>query len=226
MHNKKLLARAAVAALLAGVGLAAQAQVAGTWFGGIGATKIKPNTSSGDLSPPSAPGTKVDMGADTQPTLFIGRMLTDNWSVEVPIGFGFEHDVNGAGAIQGVGRIATVKVLPISVFAQYRFLEPQSRFRPYLLGGLTYAYFYGERGSATLNAVNPANPAGGTTLDTDSKFGWSLGLGVTATITERWFLDLHYARTWLKTTTTLNSGQKIDTKLDPDVWTLSVGYRF
>jgi outer membrane protein len=226
MHNKKLLARAAVAGLLAGVGLAAQAQVAGTWFGGIGATKIKPNTSSGDLSPPSAPGTKVDMGADTQPTLFIGRMLTDNWSVEVPIGFGFEHDVNGAGAIQGVGRIATVKVLPISVFAQYRFLEPQSRFRPYLLGGLTYAYFYGERGSATLNAVNPANPAGGTTLDTDSKFGWSLGLGVTATITERWFLDLHYARTWLKTTTTLNSGQKIDTKLDPDVWTLSVGYRF
>ena len=226
MHNKKLLARAAVVALLAGVGLGAQAQVAGTWFGGIGATKIKPNTSSGDLSAPSAPGTKVDMGSDTQPTLFIGRMLTDNWSVEVPIGFGFEHDVNGAGAIQGVGRIATVKVLPISVFAQYRFLEPQSRFRPYLLGGLTYAYFYGERGSATLNAVNPANPSGGTTLDTDSKFGWSLGLGVTATITERWFLDLHYNRTWLKTTTTLNSGQHIDTKLDPDVWVLSVGYRF
>lgn len=226
MHDKKLLARAAVVALLAGAGVAAQAQVAGTWFGGIGATRIEPNTSSGDLSAPSAPGTKVDMGADTQPTLFIGRMLTDNWSVEVPIGFGFEHDVNGAGAIQGVGRIATVKVLPISVFAQYRFLEPQSRFRPYLLGGLTYAYFYGERGSATLNAVNPANPPGGTTLDTDSKFGWSLGLGVTASITERWFLDLHYARTWLKTTTTLNSGQKIDTKLDPDVWTLSVGYRF
>lgn len=226
MHNKKLLARAAAAVLLAGCALGAQAQVAGTWFGGIGATRIAPNTSSGDLSPPSAPGTKVDIGADTQPTLFIGRMLTDHWSVEVPIGFGFEHDINGAGAIGGVGRIGTTKVLPISVFAQYRFLEPQSRFRPYVLGGLTYAYFYGERGSATLNALNPANPPGGTTIDIDKRFGWSLGLGMTASITERWFLDFHYARTWLKTTTTLNSGQKIDTKLDPDVWTMSVGYRF
>ena len=226
MQNKKLLARAAAAALMAGCALGAQAQVAGTWFGGIGATRIAPNTSSGDLSPPSAPGTQVDIGPDTQPTLFIGRMLTDHWSVEVPIGFGFEHDINGAGAIGGVGRIGTTKVLPISVFAQYRFLEPQSRFRPYVLGGLTYAYFYGERGSATLNALNPANPPGGTTLDIDSRFGWSLGLGVTASITERWFVDLHYARTWLKTTTTLNSGQKIDTKLDPDVWTMSVGYRF
>ena len=226
MHNKKLLARTALAVALACASLAAQAQKAGTWFGGVGATRIAPNTSSGDLSPPAGPGTKVDIGPDTQPTLFIGRMLTDNWSVEVPIGFGFEHDINGDGFISGVGRIGTTKVLPISVFAQYRFLEPEARFRPYLLGGITYAYFYGERGSATLNALNPANPPGGTTLDIDSRFGWSLGLGVTATITERWFLDLHYSHTWLKTTTTLNSGQHIDTKLDPDAWTVGLGYRF
>jgi len=120
-----------------------------------------------------------------------------------------------------------VRALPISVFGQYRFLEPQSRFRPYVLGGLTYAHFYGERGSATLNAINPANPPGGnTSLSVDDKFGWSLGLGMTATLTERWFVDLHWARTWLKTTTTLSTGQKIDTKLDPDVITMSVGYRF
>jgi len=224
--NKKNLMAAVAAALLATFTLGAHAQAKGTWFGGIGATNIEPHTSSGSLSPPAPPNTRVDIGGDTQPTLFLGYMVTDNWSVEVPIGFGFEHDINGSGAIGGVGRIGTVKALPISAFVQYRFLEPQARFRPYLLGGLTYAYFYGERGSATLNALNPANPPGGTTLDVESKLGWSLGLGMTATITERWFLDLHYAKTWLKTTTTLNSGQKIDTKLDPDVWTMSVGYRF
>jgi len=222
--NKKLLA---AAALLAGTTLGAQAQVAGTWFGGIGATRISPNTSSGDLSPPSAPGTKVDLGSDTKPTLFIGRMLTDNWSIELPIGFGFEHDIDGAGAISGVGKIGSVRALPISLFGQYRFLEPQSRFRPYVLGGLTYAHFYGERGSATLNAINPANrPGTDTTLSVDDKFGWSLGLGMTATLTDRVFVDLHWSRTWLKTTTTLSTGQKIDTKLDPDSFTLSVGYRF
>jgi outer membrane protein len=225
MKKSTLLPRLAAAALLV-VTMGAQAQSAGTWFGGAGVTRIDPNTKSGTLSPPSAPDTRVDIGPDTKPTLFIGRMLTDNWSVEVPIGFGFQHEITGRGGIEGVGRIGTVKVLPISVFAQYRFLEPQARFRPYVLGGLTYAHFYGARGSATLNGVNPANPPGGTQLDVDSRFGWSLGLGVTATITERWFLDLHYARTWLKTTTTLSSGQKIDTKLDPDVITLSLGYRF
>lgn len=225
MQNKKLLAWAAAAALLLPA-TGVHAQKAGTWFGGVGVTHIAPNTESGTLSPPAATNTRVDIGDDTQPTLFLGYMLTDNWSVEVPIGLGFEHDINGAGGIAGSGRIGTVKVLPVSAFVQYRFLEPTARIRPYVLGGLTYAYFYGERGSATLNGLNPANPPGGTTLDVDSKFGWSLGLGVTAMITERWFVDLHYAYTWLKTTTTLNSGQKIDTKLNPDVWTLSVGYRF
>ena len=226
MNKKNLLAQAATAFLLLTAAAAAQAQGAGTWFGGIGAPRIKPNTSSGSLSPPSSPNTQVDMGADTEATLFVGRMITDNWSVEVPIGLGFKHDINGAGSISGVGRIGTVKVLPVSVYGQYRFLEPQARFRPYVLGGITYAHFYGERGSATLNAINPANPPGGTTMSTDDRLGWALGLGMTATITDRWFLDLHYNRTWLKTTTTLNSGQHIDTKLDPDVWTLSVGYRF
>jgi outer membrane protein len=222
--NKKLLA---AATLLAGFTMGAHAQTAGTWYGGIGATRISPNTSSGDLSPPSAPGTKVDLGSDTKPTLFIGRMITDNWSWEVPIGFGFEHDINGAGAISGVGKIGSVRALPISVFGQYRFLEPQSRFRPYVLGGLTYAHFYGERGSATLNAINPANvPGTNTSLSVDDKLGWSLGVGMTATLTDRWFVDLHYSRTWLKTTTTLSTGQKIDTKLDPDTVTLSVGYRY
>ena len=92
--------------------------------------------------------------------------------------------------------------------------------------GLTYAHFYDERGSATLNALNPINPPGGTGLSVDSKFGLTPGLGVTAMVTERWFVDLQYARSFLRTTTTLSSGQRIDTKLDPDVYRISVGARF
>jgi outer membrane protein len=226
MNKKNLLVQAVAAAVMLGAAAGAQAQVAGTWFGGLGVTRIAPNTSSGALSPPAAPNTQVDLASDTQPALFIGRMLTDHWAVQVPIGLGFEHDINGAGAISGVGKIGSVHVLPISAFGEYYFLEPTSRFRPYALAGITYAHFYGERGSATLNATNPANPPGGTQMSVDDRFGWSLGLGVTATITDRWFVDLHYSHTWLKTTTTLNSGQHIDTKLDPDAWTVGVGYRF
>jgi outer membrane protein len=227
MQKKKFLVRAGLAAALAGAALGAQAQAAGTWFAGVGVTRISPNTESGTLSTPSAPNTRVDVGGDTKPTLFIGRMLTDHWSVEVPIGFGFKHDINGAGAVAGVGRIGTVRALPITLFGQYRFMEPTARFRPYVMLGLTYAYFYGERGSATLNAINPANPPGGNTqLDVDSRFAITPGLGVTATITDRWFVDLQYARAFLRTTTTLSTGQKIDTRLDPDSFRVAVGMRF
>ena len=59
--NKKLLTAGALA--LAAFG--AQAQTAGTWFGGIGITRISPNTDSGALSPPAAPNTTVEVGGDT-----------------------------------------------------------------------------------------------------------------------------------------------------------------
>jgi outer membrane protein len=116
--------------------------------------------------------------------------------------------------------------LPISVFAQYRFMEPTARVRPYLMLGLTYAHFYGEAGSATLNGLNPINPRGGTGLSVESRFALTPGLGVTAMLTDKWFVDLQYARSFLKTTTTLSTGQKIDTKLNPDVFKIGVGMLF
>ena len=222
MNNKKIL----LAAALAAASLGAQAQAAGTWFGGLGITRISPNVSSGNLTPPSAPGTTVDIGPDTRPTLFVGRMLTDNLAVQVPIGLGFKHEITGTGAISGVGRIGTVRALPITVFGQYRFLAPSARYRPYVMLGLTYAYFYDEQGSAALNGVNPANPPGGTQLDVKSRFGLTPGVGVTASINERWFVDAHYARSFLKTTTTLSSGQTIATRLNPDVFSVGIGMRF
>jgi outer membrane protein len=226
MNNNKTLFRLAGAAALAAASLCAQAQSAGTWMFSGGVTHISPNTSSGTLSPPAPPGTTVDVGSDTQPTLSVARMITDNWSVELPIGFGFKHSLSGTGGIAGVGEIGTVKALPISVFAQYRFLEPTARFRPYVMLGLTYAYFYDETGSAALNALNPINPPGGTGLSVDSKFALTPGLGITAMLTDKWFVDFQYARSFLRTTTTLSSGQKIDTKLDPDIFRLSVGIHY
>jgi outer membrane protein len=226
MQNNEILARLGMAALLAVGAASAHAQAAGTWFGGVGVTRIAPNTSSGNLSAPSQAGTKIDVGSDTKPTLFVGRMITDHISVEVPIGLGFKQSIRGAGAIAGVGEIATVRTLPITVFAQYRFLEPASRWRPYVMLGLTYAYNYGERGSAALNGVNPINPPGGTQLNVDNRFGLTPGLGVTFNLNERWFVDAQYARAFLKTKATLSSGQTIEAKVNPDVFRLAVGMRF
>ena len=226
MNKNKSIIRVVAGAALAAAALSAQAQVAGTWMLSGGVTQIAPNTSSGTLSPPSPPGTTVDVGADTEPVLAVGRMLTDHWAVEVPVGLGFKHSITGTGAISGVGQIGTVKALPISVFLQYRFLEPRARVRPYAMLGATYAKFYGASGSATLTALNPLNPSGGTTLSVGSRWALTPGVGVVAMLGERWYVDLHYARSFLKTTTTLSTGQSIDTKLNPDAYTIAVGMLF
>lgn len=220
--KKTLLALSCLCALSA-----THAQPAGSWLIQGGMTRIAPDVSSGTLSAPSPSGTQVDVGADTRPTAQITYVYNRNWSVAVPLGIGFKHKLYGAGAISGTGQIGTVSALPISVFSQYRFGEPDAKVRPYAMLGLSYAHFHDAKGSAALNALNPANPVGGSTgLKVDSRWALSPGLGVSVQLDDKWFVDLSWAKTYLKTTTTLSTGQTIDTRLNPSITTLGVGMRF
>jgi outer membrane protein len=120
-----------------------------------------------------------------------------------------------------------VNALPVSVFAQYRFGEPQAKLRPYAMLGLSHVRFSDAQGSATLNSLNPLNPVGGSTgLKVDSKLALSPGLGLSVQMNDRWFVDFSYAKTFLKTTTTLSTGQTIQTTLDPGTATFGVGMKF
>jgi outer membrane protein len=227
MKNNTLLRAVAFAAALAGATAAHAQYFPSSWSIGVGATQIRPNVSSGVLSAPSAPGTQIDVGSDTQPTLWVRGMFDDHWAVEVPIGPGFKHEIRGAGAIAGVGQIGSVKALPITVFGEYHFGDRASRIRPYALLGVTYAHMYGARGSAALSALNPANVPGTTTgLSSDSKWGFGAGVGVTFDITDKFYADAQYSHTFLKTTSHLSTGQSIDIKLNPDAFRLGVGMRF
>ena len=225
MKNVKSLA--ALLAVMLGGAVSAHAQyLPSSWSVGAGATEISPNTSSGTLSPPAATNTQVDVASDTQPTLWVRGMYGDHFALEVPIGFGFKHTINGAGGISGVGKIGTVKALPITLLGEYHFLDANSRFRPYGALGVSYAKMYAARGSATLNALNPINPAGGTGLSVDSKWGAVVGAGLTYKITDKWYVDAQYLRVFLKTNAQLSTGQTIAIKLDPDVFRVGVGYSF
>ncbi len=205
----------------------AGAQTPGTWLIQGGITQIAPSVSSGTLTAPSPSGTTVDVGSNTQPTMQLTYIYNDHWSVAVPLGLGFKHKLYGTGAIAGTGQIGTVSALPISVFGQYRFGEPSNRFRPYGMLGVNYVYFHDAQGSAALNGLNPLNPAGGSTgLKVESKFALSPGFGMYMRVDDHWFVDLYYAKTYLKTTTTLSTGQTIQTTLNPGITSLSVGRRF
>ncbi|MFM2400333.1 MAG: hypothetical protein RL341_2490 [Pseudomonadota bacterium] len=222
---KTILKTVAACGLLASV-WSAHAQNLQGWsvFGGV--SNIGPKVSSGNLGAPSLPNTKIDIDDATQVSGGFSYDINDTWRVTFAVlALPFEHDIVGDGAINGVGKIGSVKQLPPTVLLQYKFLDAASPFRPYAGAGVSYAYFFGEEGSATLTALtNPGGPP--TTLSAKSKLAPSLQLGGQYAINSKWFVDVNVMKTWLKTTATLSTGQKIDTKLDPlsvDLW---VGYRF
>lgn len=225
MKTDKHIAWMVGTTLLAAAGLA-QAQSAGSWMVRAGATQISPQVSSGDLTAPSFAGTKVDVLSDTQLSGGITYMVTNHWAVDVPLALPFKHDTVGAGAIAGVGKIGEVKALPITVFAQYRFMEADAKVRPYVGLGLTYAKFFKARGTAALTGLTGGTPANPTLLSAESKFGLTPQIGVNIALNDRWFVDLAYYKTFVKTRNTLSTGQHIDVKLNPNTFTLGVGYRF
>ena len=221
-NTVKLLA---LAAAMTVASAASAQQEAGTWLGTLGVNKITPKVESGDVSAPALPGTKTDVGSDTKPRFTVGYMLTNNISTELDLGLPYKHELYGAGAINGTGKLATAEVLPPTAFIQYRFLKPDSLVRPYVGLGITYAMFQKERGSGQLTAVlNTGGPA--ATFKLDDKWAASFQIGGTVKINEKWYLDASVIKTKLKTQAHYSTGQVQDVRLDPLAVNISVGYAF
>jgi outer membrane protein len=217
----RLLALAA--ALTAAGGAAAQAK--GDWTVKVGVNKITPKVESGDVSAPALPGTKADIGTDSKPIFNLAYFVTDNVVAELDLGVPYRHDLFGAGAIEGTGKLGTADVLPPTLFAQYRFFGANAVFRPYVGVGLTYAYFRRERGSAQLTAVlNTGGPA--STFSLEAKWAPSVQLGASYRLNERWSVDGGVIKTKVKTTATYSTGQTQDIRLDPVAVNVGVTFKF
>jgi outer membrane protein len=224
--TKSFTLSAGVAAAVLLFASASQAQSAGSVLLRGGITQIRPNVSSGDLTSPSFPGTQADIKSAASLGGGITLVVTDNVAIDIPLALPFKHDIVGAGAIAGVGKIGEVKALPFTLLGQYRFLEANDSFRPYLGAGLTYAKFYKARSTAALSGLTGGTPANPTTLKVDSKFAASVEVGASLALNEAWFVDASLVHTFLKTRTTLSSGQTLDAKLDPNAISLAIGYKF
>jgi len=137
----KFLAIAAAAMLAAG---SVCAQTAGTWMMRAGATQLAPVGPSGCMTAPDygdgSGCSRSNVSADTQLAGGITYMYTDNISFDVPLALPFKHNVIGAGSLEGAGKLGEVKALPMTVFLQYRFLEANAKFRPYVTTAEAAAY--------------------------------------------------------------------------------------
>ncbi len=196
------------------------------WSVKVGVNQITPKVTSGDMTAPTLPGTKSDVGSNTQPIVAVGYQYNDNIAVELDLGTPYKHDLYGAGSINGVGKIGSVEALPPTIFGKYLFLEAHSKFRPFVGLGLTYAVFQKETGSGALTALTNTGSSAGTTFKVDPAFGVALQVGGKFDFNDKWFADVSVTKSYLKTKTTFSTGQTIDMKLDPVAIAFAVGYYF
>lgn len=153
-------------------------------------------------------------------------MLGDHWALDLPLSAGFKHDVVGAGALAGAGKLAEVKAMPLSLMLQWRFGAADAALRPYLGVGPTYARFYDSRSTAALTAITGGTPARPTTIEFESTWAASVQVGAVWRFASRWQLDASVWHTPLKTDGRLSTGQTLALKVDPLSVSLGLAYRF
>lgn len=215
-----------VAAGALAVAGAASAQSAGQLTVSVGANQITPKVESGAISAPALPNSLGDVSKDTQPVVIFDYGLTDNISLEAAIGTPYKHTLYGAGAIAGTGKLGTVEALPPTVFAQYRFFQPNAVIRPFVGLGITYAAFMKETGSGKMTALTNPGSSTPTTFSIDNKWTYSGQIGATWNVNEKWVANAAFVKTRLRTDVHFSTGQYQHMKLDPNAVMLSVGYKF
>jgi outer membrane protein len=220
----------AVRALLAlaalGAAAGASAQAAGEWTAKIGVNQIRPVVDSGNISAPALPNSKADVSADTKPIFVFGYSFTDNISAELDLGVPYRAKIYGADGIAGTGKLGSVQSLPPTAFLQYRFFKPDSKFRPYVGAGVTYAYFRKAEGSGQMTALTNIGSSIPTTFKIKNKAAGSIQLGTAYALNEKWYIDVSLVKTFLKTKVDFSTGQTQDIRLDPQSINIGVGYRF
>ena len=223
--KKQSIASALVAtAALCGAG-AAHAQAAGDVMVQLGWNKIMPKVKSSDLSAPSLPGSQINIKSASALFATLTYMVTDDISIEALGGLPYKHDIVGAGAVAGVGKIGSIHQISPTVLLQYRFLSADGPFRPYVGAGPTFAKFYGSSGSAALTAfTNPGGPP--TKIGGDDELGATTQLGASFKIDKHWFIDASVLKTFINTQAKLSTGQTTKARLNPVAINASVGYTF
>lgn len=226
----------------------AMAQEAGDWLFRIGGGYIAPDTGNDDLV---FEGTRLDnfnIDVDGQPGIVfdLTYFLSPNWGIELLASTPFEHDIDGDGALEGLGKIGDTKHLPPTLSLQYHF-APGRTIRPYVGAGLNYTLFFDDSTNAglhqgvvaTANGALNANFSGGNTnLSIDESFGAAFQAGVDIDITDKWFWNFNVryimidVDATLKTRTFSPGGTEtiftstLDTEIDPFVYSAQIGFRF
>lgn len=185
---------------------------------GIG---VIPTHKSGGIAPDL-----LTSGLDPQPAVVpevdFTYMATKNIGLELILATS-PHDLDGTGAISGLGNAAETMLLPPTLLVQYHF-DTGTGFKPYVGAGINYTIAYSENASRSLEAV-----LGPTSVRAGDSLGWALQAGVDYFFNDRWFVNLDVKYIDISLDVTLNSQGTIRTTevdINPVVVGIGIGYRF
>ena len=222
MKKLSLAILAATAVMASG----AQAYQTGDFVVRGGLTQVNPNVDSSILKANGAPvaNNKVDVDSDTQLSLSLTYMFTDNLGVEILAATPFSHTLKSKGTLAPtLGEFAEVKHLPPTVTLQYYPMESNSKFQPYVGVGINYTFFFDEEFKSSGKSQNFKG------LDLEDSWGLAGQVGFDYEVAEN--LSVNASARYIDINTTAefkggNTKYKIDVELDPWVYTLGVAYKF
>lgn len=203
----------------------------------LGLVSIDPNSSASAMSGPFTPADALSLKVKPQSTVFFSaaREIDAQWEIELALGVPPTHDVavvvldatklpGSVAALDGAIGAKVRQVAP-TLFANYRFGDQQSQFRPFVGLGLNYTVF--DKRDST--AVNDAINGGLTSLKLADSIGLAMQLGVTAKLGGPWSVTGAWSTARVKTkltTNTLGIERVADITFHPSVVTLALGYSF
>ncbi|NDP61634.1 OmpW family outer membrane protein [Polaromonas sp.] len=229
MNHKQLAIAGILAACAAAPSMAQQNTIK------LGISNVQPHSSASDFSGPFTPsGISLEVRDKTTPFFSYTRELSDQWDVELALGFPPKHDIalkvsnpalpGSAQALSGqVG--ATIRQVAPTLFVNYKFLEKTSVLRPFVGAGINYTRFDKTHSTAAGDALN----GGPTSISLEDSVGLALQAGVAWRLSNEWSVSasLATARVTSKiTTNTLGIERHADITFKPRVFTVAVGYSF
>ncbi|MER8415261.1 OmpW family protein [Mesorhizobium sp. M1342] len=161
------------------------------------------------------PGSGLSFSDTVPPELDISYFFTDNIAAELILGTTYAN-IEGQGAIGGLGNIGKVWLLPPTLTLQYHFTN-FGAFKPYVGAGVNYTIFYNQD-AGSVDALKVKNT-----------FGTALQVGFDYMVDQHWGVNFDVKKLFLKPDFDVTvDGAKLTGKAELDPWLIGAGvtYRF
>ncbi len=187
------------------------------WMIRVRALAVLPQSSASvSLNGVGIPGASAKANNAFVPELDITYFFTKNIATELVLGVS-PHNVNGTGAIAGLGKLGSTLLLPPTLTLQYHFTD-LGAFKPYVGAGVNYTFMLNNRSAGVM-----------TNFKVKDSAGLALQAGFDYMIDQHWGFNVDVKKLWLRPNASMNLGLNVVTakvKLDP--WLIGTGitYRF